>query len=530
MLRFLEGRERTVPALLARGAERNGDRPALRLADETLSYAGVYDASRRVASGLAALGVRQHDHVAILLDNTLDFHRTWFGVNQLGAVEVPVNTAYLGDGLQYILEHSEAAYLVVEDSLVERVLEIAPGLTHLRHLIVRGSAEAAAGPFAVHTLDELLGADGAQAPEPLILPSDTAAIMYTSGTTGPPKGVMLPHGCPIMWAEQTAELVGLVPGETHYCSFPLFHALAQYFATMPVLGNDGTLAIAPRFSASGFWGDIRRYGATSANMMGAVVSFLYSLPETEDDASTPLRLGFGAPVPASIIKDFERRFGLSFVEIYGSSEANVPLWNPLDDVRPGSCGKPIGRFDVKLVDDLDAEVAVGEVGEIIVRPHEPFSMMSGYYRQPDATAEAFRNLWFHTGDLARRDADGHHYFVDRAKDSIRRRGENISSWEIETVLAKHADVADVAAFAVASELTEDEVMVVLVPKPGHELDLDEIVAFCGERMPAYMVPRYLEIADALPRTPTGKIEKFRLRARGPGEATVDRSQAVGRPA
>jgi carnitine-CoA ligase len=523
MLRFLEGRNRTVPTLLERGAERNGDRPALRLDDETVSFAEAYGAARRVASGLAEIGVRRGDHVAILLENTLDFHRVWFGVNQLGAVEVPVNTAYRGDGLAYILEHSEAQYLVVEDDLVERVVAIAPGLSRLRHLIVRGADVDA--PFEVHALADLLAADPSGAPSPDVTPADAAAVMYTSGTTGPPKGVVLPHGCPIAWAEQTAELVGLVSGETHYCSFPLFHALAQYFATMPVFGNDGCTAIAPRFSASAFWDDIRRYGATSANMMGAVVSFVYSKPPRDDDADNPLRLAFGAPVPATIIKDFERRFGLRFVEIYGSSEANVPLWNPLDDVRPGSCGKPIGRFDVKLVDELDAEVPTGEVGEIAVRPHEPFSMMSEYYRQPDATARAFRNLWFHTGDLARRDADGYHYFFDRAKDSIRRRGENISSWEIEMVLAKHDDVADCAAFAVPSELTEDDVMVTVVPKPGHELDLEGLLAFCADRMPAYMVPRYVDVAAELPRTPTGKIEKFRLRERGASTTTWDRQRA-----
>lgn len=519
MLRFLEGRSRTVPALLERGAERNGDKPALRLDDELVTFAGAYDAARRFAAGLAGIGVGRGDHVAILLENTLDFHRAWFGVNYLGAVEVPVNTAYRGDGLAYILEHSEARYLIVEDSLVERVASLAPQLTHLRHLIVRGRPVDA--PFALHAFDELLGADGDDAPPPDVTPADPAAVIYTSGTTGPPKGVVLPQGCPIAWAEQTAELVGLVPGETHYCSFPLFHALAQYFATMPVLGNDGCTAIAPRFSASAFWDDIRRYGASSANMMGAVVSFVYAQPEREDDAENPLRLAFGAPVPASIIKDFERRFDLRFVEIYGSSEANVPLWNPLDDVRPGSCGKPIGRFDVKLVDDADEEVAAGDVGEIVVRPHQPFSMMSGYYRQAEATAHAFRNLWFHTGDLARRDADGYHYFVDRAKDSIRRRGENISSWEIETVVVKHDDVAECAAFAVPSELTEDEVMLTVVPKPGHEVDIETLLAYCAERMPAYMVPRYVDVAPDLPRTPTGKIEKFRLRERGTSASTWD---------
>jgi crotonobetaine/carnitine-CoA ligase len=524
MLRFLEGADRTVPALLARGAERNGDAAALRLDDDVLSFAGAFDAARRVASGLHELGARQGDHVAILLENSLDFYRAWFGVNQLGAVEVPINTAYRGDGLAYILEHSQARYLVVEDALVDRVLEIAGELSELRHLIVRGDADATG--FDVHTLDDVLATDPDGAPGPTVTPADPAAVMYTSGTTGPPKGVVLPQGCPISWGEQTAERLGLVPGETHYCSFPLFHALAQYFATMPVFGNDGCTAIAPRFSASGFWGDVRRYGATSANMMGAVVSFVFSQPGRDDDADNPLRLAFGAPVPASIIKDFERRFGLRFVEIYGSSEANVPLWNPLDDVRPGSCGKPIGRFDVRLVDELDADVPVGEVGEIAVRPHEPFSMMSEYYRQPEATAKAFRNLWFHTGDLARCDTDGYHYFVDRAKDSIRRRGENISSWEIETVLAKHADVADCAAFAVPSELTEDEVMVTVVAKPGHELEVEELLRFCADRMPPYMVPRYVDVVAELPRTPTGKIEKFRLRERGPTEATWDRERAA----
>jgi crotonobetaine/carnitine-CoA ligase len=524
MLRFLEGPERTVPALLARGAERNGNRVALRLGDETLSFEGAFDAARRLASGLYELGVRQGDHVAVLLENSLDFHRAWFGINQLGAVEVPINTAYRGDGLAYILEHSQARYLIVEDALVDRVAEIAADMGELRHLIVRGDADAAG--FEVHTLGDVLGSDPDGAPAPTVTPADPAAVMYTSGTTGPPKGVVLPHGCPISWAEQTAERLALVPGETHYCSFPLFHALAQYFATMPVFGNDGCTAIAPRFSASGFWGDVRRYNATSANMMGAVVSFVFSQPEREDDADNPLRLAFGAPVPASIIKDFERRFALRFVEIYGSSEANVPLWNPLDDVRPGSCGKPIGRFDVRLVDELDADVAPGEVGEIAVRPHEPFSMMSEYYRQPDATANAFRNLWFHTGDLARRDSEGYYYFVDRAKDSIRRRGENISSWEIETVLAKHADVADCAAFAVPSALTEDDVMVTVVAKPGHELDVEELLRFCADRMPPYMVPRYVDVIAELPRTPTGKIEKFRLRERGPSEKTWDRERAA----
>jgi crotonobetaine/carnitine-CoA ligase len=516
----LDGADRTVPALLRRGAERNGDRVALRSRSGSATFAEAYTDARRVAGGLAALGVARGDHVALLLDNSLDFYRCWFGVNVAGAVEVAVNTGYRGDGLQYIVEHSEAEVLVVEEALLERVAEIAPRLGHVRHLVVRGDAAAAAEiALPATSLAELLAAEPH---EVAVTTADLAAIMYTSGTTGAPKGVMLPHGAAVTWAEQTAEHLGLVAGETHYCSFPLFHTLAQYFATLPAWANDGCLALAERFSVSGFWDDIRHFGATSANMMGAVVSLLHAAPERADDADNPLRLAFGAPVPASVIGSFQERFGLRFVEIYGSSEANVILWNPREDTRAGSCGKPIGRFDVRLVDELDREVAPGEVGEITCRPHEPYSMMTGYYRRPDATAEAFRNLWFHTGDLARRDAEGYHFFVDRAKDAIRRRGENISSWEIETVLAKHPGVADCAAFGVPSALTEEDVMVVIVANGREALDPESIAAYCAERMPRYMVPRYVELADELPRTQTGKIEKFRLRERGATEATWDR--------
>ena len=523
MLRLLEGRERTVPALLTRAAERNGDRPAVVFGEEALTYAQAVHDARRLAGGLAQLGVAPGEPVGIMLGNSLDFCRVWFAANWLGAVEVPVNTDYRDDGLRYIVEHSEAQVLIVEDGYVERLEAIADGLTHLRHIVVRGDEAAASGGFAVHRLEDLMDA-GDLAGEPTVVAGDLAAIMYTSGTTGPPKGVMLPHGAAVTWAEQTAERLGLRSGETHYCSFPLFHTLAQYFATLPAIGVDGTVAIGRRFSASTFWDEIRATGASSANMMGAVVSILHSRPRTERDADNPLRIAFGAPVPASIMDDFQARFGLTFVEIYGSSEANVVLWNPLDDVRPGSCGRPIGRFDVRLVDGDDLDVGTNEVGEIVTRPHEPHSMMSGYYRNPEATAVAFRNLWFHTGDLARRDADGYHYFVDRAKDAIRRRGENISSWEIETVLACHEDVAESAAFGVPSALTEEDVMVVVAPREGATLDAEQIVAYCERRLPPYMVPRYVEMMPALPRTATGKIQKFALREQGLTSTTWDRER------
>jgi crotonobetaine/carnitine-CoA ligase len=373
--------------------------------------------------------------------------------------------------------------------------------------------------------DEIAGADPDDSVRATVAPGDLAAVMYTSGTTGPPKGVMLPHGCPIMWAEETVRHLRFEQGATHYCCFPMFHTLAQYFATMPALLNNGTLALGDRFSVSGFWEDVERFGARTANMMGSTVSLLNAAPPRQSDADTPLELAFGAPAPASIMPEFKHRFGLEFVEIYGSSEANVVLWNTPGDAEPGTCGRPIGRFDVQLVDDNDDPVSDGEIGEIVTRPHQPHSMMSGYYGMPDATATAFRNLWFHTGDLARRRGDGNHSFVDRKKDAIRRRGENISSWEIETVLSGHPAVAEVLAFGVPSELSEEDVMVVVVPKtPDAPPAFADLIAYCEARMPGYMVPRYWEFAREVARTQTGKVEKYRARSRGVTPDTLDRDR------
>jgi crotonobetaine/carnitine-CoA ligase len=521
---ILTGADRTIPAFLRAKAERNGGKTAVRFADESVSYADLYTDAVRLALGLADLGVRPGDTVALSMHNSLDFQRCWFGVNLAGAVEVPVNTEYRRAGLAYVLNNCRAAVLVADDDLLERVLEIRVELTHLRAVLVRGRVPVEPRGLDIHPLWSVSRSGGDAAALPRVRPGDLAAVMYTSGTTGPPKGVMLPHGCAISWAEETIGMLGLRPGETHYCCYPLFHTLAQYFATMPALANDGVLALAPRFSVSGFWADVRRHGAASANMMGSTVALLHAAPPTGADADNPLRIAFGAPAPPAILPAFQERFGLRFVEIYGSSEANVVLWNPLDDVRIGTCGKPIGAFDVRLVDEDDEEVPVGVPGEIVTRPHVPYSMMVGYYGMPEATAAAFRNLWFHTGDLAKRDADGYHTFVDRRKDAIRRRGENISSWEVETVVSRWPGVAECAAFGVPSALTDEDVMVVVVPKEGTDLRLEEVAAHCSAHMPRYMVPRYWEVAGELPRTQTGKVEKYRLRERGVGPTTWDRER------
>jgi carnitine-CoA ligase len=286
-----------------------------------------------------------------------------------------------------------------------------------------------------------------------------------------------------------------------------------------VLG--ATAALVERFSVRRFWAQVRRYRATVFDFLGATLTLLHKQSPAPDDVDNPARLGWGVPLPAWA-GEFERRFGVELVEVYGLSDAGIVLYNrPGEPRRPGSCGRPVEPFDVRVLDEDGFELPGGQVGEICVRPREPHVIMTGYLGMPDATAEAWRDLWFHTGDLALRDADGYFYFAGRTKDVIRRRGENIPALEIEDAVRRHSAVLDVAAFGVPSELTEEDVMVAVAVRPGHELNAPELLAHCAELLPRHMVPRYVELTDTLPRTPTEKVEKHVLRARGVRESTFD---------
>jgi crotonobetaine/carnitine-CoA ligase len=308
-----------------------------------------------------------------------------------------------------------------------------------------------------------------------------------------------------------------------YCPFPMFHIDATVMTVVPAMLLGTTAAIGDRFSASGFWDEIRRARATVFDFMGATLTMLHKLPTDAGDRDNPARLGWGVPVP-EFAPDFEARFGVKLVELYGSTDAGVPMYHPVNEPRrQGSCGRPIAQYDVRLFDENGGEMPVGTVGEIVVRPNEPSLMSDGYYGMPAATLESRRDGWFHTGDLARRDADGYFYFVGRRTDSIRRRGENISAFEVEEVVKLHPAVLDAAAFGVPSDLTEEDVMVAVVPRPGNHVDPGQLTEFCAKRMGGHMVPRYVDVVDALPRTPTEKVEKARLRERGVTTSTWDRS-------
>jgi crotonobetaine/carnitine-CoA ligase len=285
------------------------------------------------------------------------------------------------------------------------------------------------------------------------------------------------------------------------------------------------MVLLDRFSASRFWDEIRHYGATQFNYLGAVMPILAKQPERTDDMDNPARIALGAGCPAAVMDDVERRFGIKCLEGFGMTEIGIPVHVRVDDRRRGSCGKPMDIYEMKLVDDLDEEVPAGEIGEIVFRPSVPFVMMSEYYKMPEKTLEAFRNLWFHSGDLARKDEDGYFYFVDRKKDALRRRGENISSFEVERVINTHPSVLESAAIAVRSELAEDEVKICVVLKAGETLLPETLVRYANERMPYFAVPRYVEFMNALPRTPTERVQKYLLKEAGVTPNTWDREKA-----
>jgi crotonobetaine/carnitine-CoA ligase len=310
-----------------------------------------------------------------------------------------------------------------------------------------------------------------------------------------------------------------------YCPFPLFHADATALTTVPALLLGATAAISRRFSASRFWAEVRETRATVFDYMGATLSILHRAEPRPDDADNPVRVAWGVPLP-EWAPEFERRFGLELVTLYGSVEANICVTQPAGRPRvPGACGRAGPEFDVRIHDPQDRELAPGEAGEIVVRPRVPSIMLDEYFGNPDATAAAFRNLWFHTGDVGSMDADGNLYFIGRANEAIRRRGENISAFEVEEGLLTHPDIVECAAIGVPSELTEEDVKVCVVRRAGSELQPDDVIAHAQRELARFQVPRYVEFVDALPKTPTGKVAKHQLARDGRNPATWDREAA-----
>jgi crotonobetaine/carnitine-CoA ligase len=514
-----------VGDFLREKGRRNGDKVAVEVAGATRTYAELDRCSDRIAAGLHRLGLSRGDRACLMMDNSAENLDTWFGMCKAGIVEVPINTANRGYLLQYIVAQSDARAIVCDEAYLPRLAQVADELPLLEHVVVRRTST---GPLeaqlpsriARHDLADL--ALDEEPPRPDLTPADTAVILYTSGTTGASKGVALPHAMNLITARHVAWLARYTSEDLLYTVFPLFHINAKYTSVMAAMAADASLVMDTRFSASGFFDTCRSRGITAFNYQGALLTMLMKQPERDDDADNPVRVAFGAPAPVEIWEAFEARFGLRLIEVYGMTETATSLQNTLDDTRIGSCGKPVPHFEVEIHDEHDQPCPPGVPGEIVVRPRYPDVMIREYHGMPDVTLHAFRNLWFHTGDRAKSDDDGYVYFLDRMKDAIRRRGENISSFEVERVINTHDAVLESAAYGVPSELAEEEVMTAVVVKPGRELSGVELLDFCQERMAHFAVPRYVRFVPELPKTPSQRIQKYKLRDEAVTADTWDR--------
>lgn len=516
----------TLGQELRKAAAEAPDQPFIRMMTGEWTYRQVDEATDRLAAVLATRGVGKGTTVSLMLPNCIEFILCWFAIARLGGVTAPVNTSFRGSALAMAVNVVQSRLMVVHATLLEQFHEIRGALPGIAGTIVVGDAPAADGePY-----DMLMSSAAVPAPmaEPRLHFSDLCLLLYTSGTTGRSKAAMISHRFVLGQAESVIDGLGLTPRDVLYCPYPLFHLDAAVMTVAPALLLRGVAAIGERFSVSGYWAEMKALRGTVFDFMGATLTLLWKQPPSEKDRDHDARLGWGVPLP-SWAPEFERRFGCRLVELYGSTEAGTFIYTPLDAPRrAGSCGKALDRWQVQIQDESGHALPAGEIGELVVRPREPSLMMKGYFGMPEASLDVFRDLWFHTGDLLRQDEDGYLYFVGRRKDVVRRRGENISAAEVELGIEAHADVLECAVIGVPSELTEDDVMACVVPRPGTSIDVEALVRHCMTVMAKFMVPRYFRLMDSLPKTPTDKVEKFRLQQQGITADTWDREKGSAR--
>ena len=483
------------------------------------TFAEVDRLSNILANGLLALGIKPGDHVALMMANRPEMLFLLMALGKIGAVSVPLNIAARGAQMRHYLGHSDAVALVVEEAFLAQLDDVEDALLKLGKVVLfRESSSATEEPRRAGACASLQTVDFARlmdaldsAPDVAVKFNDLAMLLYTSGTTGLSKAVMFTQAYALLYGIDQVENYGFRSSDTVYVCTPLFHAHGLLSHTYGPLVLGAKVALSLRFSASNFWNEVRGCGATVLSMLGSMANMLWSQPPGENDTRHSVRQATIAPAPSAGV-EFSRRFGIGILGAYGLTDYGMGTILRADEFekKVGSAGRPRPGMQVRVVDENDLPLPAGEIGDIVLRSEIPWNTSPGYYKLPDATLAARRNFWFHTGDRGYFDADGYLFFGDRKKDAIRRRGENISAFEIEQVLANHTAVADVAVFAVPSGLGEDEVACALVVKPGMTLSEAQVIAYCEKHMPYYMVPRYLQFLADLPRSATHKVEKYKL--------------------
>lgn len=528
------GEQSTIPELLMRRLDVDSDGPYLDVCGVTVTAAQLVDVSSRLAFSLRMMGVSQGDRVATLIENSIEAVYAWWGIILAGAIAVPVNTAYKGEYLRHQLADSGSKVVIVAAEFLDRLEAVAATIESVQHVVIISDTPSTISSTATSLWSELLTSE-AILPEINTKPSDLGTFIYTGGTTGLSKGCMLSHNyhealtrqIGICW-ERTAEDVVWTP-------LPLFHFNAITTAVIGPLVFGGRSAIYRRFSVSNFWPEMNRVGATITSTLGTMAYLLahdVDRPEMPrsgaPEANTTLRLLGAAPMPVEVDDIMKNRFGLTtFSAAYGVTEASLISWQP-----PGGYNKPNAAgvindeyFDVRIFDAEDNEVPRGDRGEIVIRPKRPEVMFAGYWGRPEVTVETSRNWWYHTGDIGIVDEENFLFFVDRKADYLRRRGENIASFEVESIIMGHGQIADVAVHAVPSPLTEDDLKITATRVEGATVSEEELFIWCVEQLPYFALPRYIEFRTDLPRSPVGRVLKRELRAEGVTPATWDLEQS-----
>jgi crotonobetaine/carnitine-CoA ligase len=530
-----ERKDWVLPRVLEHQAVHRPDRPFLSWTDTgpTYTFAETNRVVNRLAHGFRRLGVTPGDKVALFLPNSVEFVFAWFALQKIGAVEVAVADSYKGRFLEHPLTLCRAVMIVTTRELAPQLVALEDALVDVTHVILLDSANGDEPEFKrIKTIRfDALFTNAETNPDVPITPRDPAAILFTSGTTGASKAVLMPHSQFYFFAEEDVQLVRLKSHDVYMTGFPLIHGNAQFLTVYPCLIAGAHCVLYPKFSASDFIGRVKRSGCTVTNLLGATMAFICAQPVEEGGRDHKLRRIYAAPLSRDLAGVFTERFGVrEYVDGFGQTEISNIFMTPPDEPRPeGACGALVDQwFEVRLADpETGEDVPKGAVGELLVRNKVPGIMSDEYFGMPEKTVEAWRYLWFHTGDAMRRDAEGWYYFVDRVKDALRRRGENISSFEVEAVIREHPAVAECAVIAVKADekAGEDEVMALIVARGGETISYPEIIEWCDARMPHFMVPRFLEQIEELPRTPSEKVKKKELRERGVGPATFDRLKA-----
>jgi crotonobetaine/carnitine-CoA ligase len=516
--------DRTLPVMLARQAERFAEKPLVAAGGMTWTYADTCEAAARFAGTLRAAGIQPGDRVALICSNRIEFLEIVLGCAWLGAIAVPINVASRGPQLQHILSNCGARLLVMEAAYADNLSFLEARRLAIEAIwLVDAQADVRLGDVVATSLPR----NGERIAAAAMRPGDPALILYTSGTTGPSKGVCCPHAQYFWWAVNTASLLQLGTDDVLCTSLPLFHTNAINTFYQALLTGT-SVCYEKRFSASGFFPSLVQHRATVTYLLGAMVPILLSRPVSAEESAHTARIALAPGVPAQFHAEFTRRTGIRLLDGWGATETNFVLGTSIEHQKPGSMGPVFEGFQARVVDDQDKDVADDTPGELVVRADDPLAFATGYFGAPEKTAEAWRDRWFHTGDRVVRQSDGYFRFVDRLKDAIRRRGENVSSFEVEQVLLSHPAVANAAAFPVRSSLAEDEVMAAVILHPDRQLTEAELIAFCEPRLPYFAVPRYLEFMNELPSTENAKVQKYKLRERGVTDKTWDRDASDGR--